>query len=192
MGGETRPEEARLQRRAHPQGRNGMKHPAERGCARRDGPQAEAPATPADEGRPTNRRRRVTERGDHIRAMRSSPAGRDPQSYAFGGTGPRSRPRARSRTAKPRCTAPPGANKNAPLQADGQRGGVRAGLWASRRRATTAQECSRGTKRRATPGGSAAPSECAHQIPRSFRIAAVREAPDSARHERIEISSRGS
>lgn len=60
MGGETRPEEARLQRRAHPQGRNAMKHPAKRGCARRDGPQAEAPATPVDEGRPTNRRRRVS------------------------------------------------------------------------------------------------------------------------------------
>lgn len=73
MGGETRPEEARLQRWAHPKGRNGMQHPAQRGCARRDGPQAEAPATPADEGRPTNRRRRVSGRGDHHRAMRSSP-----------------------------------------------------------------------------------------------------------------------
>lgn len=87
MGGETRPEEARLQRRAHPKGRNGMKHVAQRSCARRDGPQAEAPATPADEGRPTSQRRRVTKRGVHSRAMRSSPPGRDPQSFAFGGLG---------------------------------------------------------------------------------------------------------
>lgn len=188
MGGETRPEEARLQRRAHPQGRNDMKHPAKRGCARRDGPQAEAPATPADEGRPTNRHRRVTRRGDHSRASdRHRQAEIRPR-----GSGPRSRPRARSRTAKQRCITPSGANRDAPLQADGQRGGVRAGLWASHRRARPAQECSRGPKRRATPGGSAAPSECAHQIPRSIRIAAVREAPDSARHQRIEISSRRS
>lgn len=36
-----------------------MKHSAQRSCAHRDGPQAEAPATPADEGRPTTERRRV-------------------------------------------------------------------------------------------------------------------------------------
>ncbi len=49
---------------------------------------------------------------------------------------------------------------------------------ASRRRAIAAQACRRGSDRRATPGGSAAPPECAQQIPRSIRIAAAREAPD--------------
>lgn len=180
MGGETRPEEVRLQRRAHPKGRNGMKHPAQRGCTRRDGPQAEAPATSADEGRPNNRRRRVTRRGDHNRAMRSLP-----KAETRRGSGPLERPRARSRTAKPRCIAPPGAQPDAPLQADGQRGGVRAGLWASRRRATAAQECIRGSNQHATPGGSAAPPECAHQTPRSIRIAAAREAPDVRHHLRM-------
>ena len=36
-----------------------MKHPAKPGCARRDGPQKEAPPTPAAKGRPTDKRRRV-------------------------------------------------------------------------------------------------------------------------------------
>lgn len=146
MGGETRPKEARLQRRAHPKGRNGMKHPATRGCARRDGPQAEAPATPADEGRPTNRRRRVTRRGDHKCAMRSSPKAETREARLWGARGRQSgleRGRGRRSRDAPRRQ---GANKNAPLQAEGQRGGVRAGLWASRRRATAAQECSRGQK----------------------------------------------
>jgi len=43
-----------------------MKHSAKRSCAGRDGPQAEAPATPADKGRPTNNAVASLGRGDHL------------------------------------------------------------------------------------------------------------------------------
>lgn len=85
------------------------------------------------------------------------------------GLGAAQRPRARSRSANRDAPRRQARDKNAPLNAAGQHGGVRAGLWASRRRATAAQACRRGQIQCATPGGSAAPAECAHHIPRSIR-----------------------